>query len=115
MFLEEGKNKLKDIRQEKFLISEIDYVTNNKNIKTIVDYGLIKVISNPFNEEKRIIILAGIHGAGTLGAALYVSEINKLKELFNRKINEEEGIEEVVIAKCQGNRENIISVQLLNS
>ncbi|WP_157978288.1 MULTISPECIES: hypothetical protein [Nocardia] len=49
------------------------------------DYGLIASISSPRNPARKLVILAGIHGTGTLGAAQFVSDGDNLSKLNQRR------------------------------
>ena len=42
--------------------------------RVAVDYGLILKAPNPFNPDAGVLLVGGIHGVGTLGAALYLFE-----------------------------------------
>jgi hypothetical protein len=41
-------------------------------LKSSVDFGFILRAPNPFNPDAGVVIVCGIHGVGTFGAALYL-------------------------------------------
>jgi len=45
------------------------------------DYGLIASFPHPGNSERRVVVLAGIHGTGTVGAAEYVCTPGNLERI----------------------------------
>ncbi|MGC4982594.1 hypothetical protein ACLQ18_18490 [Streptomyces sp. DT193] len=49
------------------------------------DYGLIASLPNHLNLSRRLILLAGVHGTGTVGAAQFVANLENLKLLHNRR------------------------------
>jgi hypothetical protein len=49
------------------------------------DYALIASFPNPRNVERRIVVLAGIHGVGTVGATDYVADLKRLRQLERRR------------------------------
>jgi hypothetical protein len=66
---------------------ELESIANNAS-NTNFDYGLIASIPNFRNIEKRVVILAGIHGTGTVGAAQFVASLENLKTLNGRRDRE---------------------------
>ena len=51
------------------------------------DYGLIASLPSPFNPSRRLIILAGIHGTGTVGAAQFLATGKGLQDISKRRGN----------------------------
>jgi hypothetical protein len=49
------------------------------------DYGLLASLPNPYNQSRRLVILAGIHGTGTVGAAQFLSTRKGLQEISKRR------------------------------
>jgi hypothetical protein len=49
------------------------------------DYGLLASLPNPHNQSRRVVILAGIHGTGTVGAAQFLSIGKGLQEVSKRR------------------------------
>ena len=49
------------------------------------DWGLVASLPNPRNPARRVVILAGIHGTGTVGAAEFVTDRSNLKLLNGRR------------------------------
>lgn len=81
-----------------------------KPIEKGYDYGMIASMPNPINLTRNVVILAGIHGSGTLGAAMLVGDENFRSELCRRRKNSI--IQEVVIAKYEDEVEKIIETSL---
>jgi hypothetical protein len=77
------KNKLVDQRREQELRSsrEINADPNGP----AYDCALVASLPNPNNHSKRIVILAGIHGTGTVGAAEFVADLRNLRILDSRR------------------------------
>jgi hypothetical protein len=49
------------------------------------DYGLVVSTPSPRNTARRLVLLAGIHGTGTVAAAQFVSTASELKNLNGRR------------------------------
>jgi hypothetical protein len=49
------------------------------------DYGLIASLPNPNNYNRKLVILAGIHGTGTVGSAQFLTMNGELRKLTKRK------------------------------
>jgi hypothetical protein len=60
----------------------------NKPTASPYDYGLVASLPNPNNPSRRLVILAGIHGTGTVGAAEFVSDLSSLRILNDRRSRE---------------------------
>ncbi len=74
------KNKLTDQLREENMTS-----SRERPNGTVYDYALVASIPNPDNHSKRIVILAGIHGTGTVGAAEFVADLRNLQLLGSRR------------------------------
>jgi hypothetical protein len=51
------------------------------------DYASIASLPNPRNASRRIVILAGIHGVGTVGATDFVADLKRLRSLEQKRVN----------------------------
>jgi hypothetical protein len=51
------------------------------------DYGLIASFPNPYNSLRRIVVLAGIHGTGTVGAVEFICHPENLEYINQRLTN----------------------------
>jgi hypothetical protein len=107
---ETNRNLLYDTSTNNYFVASRD-LPNNSDKNNGYDFGLIMSTPNPSNLNRNVIILAGIHGAGTIGTALAVSDTNKLKELCSKKVG---GImQSVVRAEFQGDYDNVTEVSIL--
>lgn len=72
------------------------------------DYGLIMSMPNPLHLDRGVLLLAGLHGIGTVGAATYISDRRRLQELSRKR----QGgmIQEVVYVKYIAASERITEV-----
>jgi hypothetical protein len=77
-----GENALYDRHLGDFLVPRWPAATG---IPGGQDYGLIQAFPNPFSLNNTVVIIAGVHGAGTLAAGQWLSEANNLAELARRK------------------------------
>lgn len=75
------------------------------------DYALVASLPNPHNLNRRLVILAGIHGTGTLAAGGYVSNLENLTMLNKRARNRI--IAEGLVAKYEPGDERPTSVELI--
>ena len=74
------------------------------------DYGLIASVPNPRNPMRRLVIVAGIHGIGTVGAAQFVAQVDNLKTLKRRAKN---GVVAVpLLVRYKPGNENPVSYEL---
>lgn len=108
-----GENVLLDNeRCTPFLSSRDDPRNKNQRPdKEGYDFALICSMPNPFNLERKAIILGGIHGSGTLGAAKFLSFGKNLERLISRRRG---GIiQEVAIARYARDPEIITEVSLV--
>lgn len=48
------------------------------------DWAIVSSFPSPRDSSLRIVLLAGVHGTGTVGAAEQVSELTKLKEIMGK-------------------------------
>jgi hypothetical protein len=56
----------------------------NDKGEVVEDYGIVVRGPNPFSSNKKVIVIAGVHGTATLGAAMVACEegyLNKQKEI----------------------------------
>lgn len=83
---DEGRNLLRDHRREEWVKSSRDK-GGDENGKAY-DFGLIASLPNPYNSSRRLVILAGIHGTGTVGAAEFVANLDNIRTLDNRRSGE---------------------------
>jgi hypothetical protein len=67
------------------------------------DWGLITSFANPYNSSYRIVLLAGIHGTGTVGAADHVCDLTELRKLVSR--TDSDAICDVVRVNYDGDRD----------
>lgn len=84
---QDGSNVLKDMQrggQQMLTSRELKQVTNNENF----DYGIIASLPNPKNSMRQLVILAGVHGTGTVGAAQFLTEDKGLLKLVKARRNQ---------------------------
>lgn len=109
-----GQNVFFDELRQTFLISSQDVKYPEKQNQMPVldgyDYGLIASMPNPFNLSKNVVIFAGIHGSGTLGAGMFIDDENSRSELCRRRKNGV--IQELIIAKYKGGIEKVFETSL---
>src|SRR6202035_4294334 len=67
------------------------------------DYGLLASLPNPYNQSRRVVLLAGIHGTGTVGAAQFLSTDKGLQEAARRR--QSHVVSELVKASYDGDIE----------
>lgn len=110
---ETNENLLFDTRVEQYLRSSRDIVhTHDTESHTIrgYDFGLIVSMPNPIKRIHNVVILAGIHGAGTIGCSMLVTDTEQLKELCRRRRGNI--IAEIVRAEFVDDYENIVNYSL---
>lgn len=81
---QDGSNVLKDTLRggQRMLTSrELTQPTNDGNF----DYGIVASLPNPKNHSRRLVILAGVHGTGTLGAAQFLAADGELPKLVKAR------------------------------
>jgi hypothetical protein len=81
-----GENTLRDNRRGHMLVSsreEPEYTGRPDGY----DYGLILSVENAISQKATVTILAGIHGAGTLGCAQFLRDGRNIRELIRRRKN----------------------------
>ena len=101
-------NYIKDRLNNVDLISSEDKSERHFNLECI-DYGLLISAPNPFNVSKRVVIISGNHGEGTLGVAEYIQSDENVKKLLSRE--EQKKIEELIVVKyCEP---EIISTKIM--
>jgi hypothetical protein len=102
-------NFIRDNLKKVDLISSEDRKKENLSDDQI-DYGLLISANNPFNIHKRIVIISGNHGEGTLGVAEFLSSDENIRKLLKR---EEQGkIEELFVVKYR--EPEIISAKIMS-
>jgi hypothetical protein len=112
-----GENRFYDrVAKHEFRASRDDPVhsgidDNSYDGSVGCDYGLIMSMPNPLHLDRGVLLLAGIHGPGTAGAALYISDRSHLAELCRRR----KGgiIQEAVCVKHSAGADRIIEVSLI--
>lgn len=75
-----GSNVLKDTLrggQQMLASRELAQPTEDDDF----DYGLVASLPNPNNHCRQLVILAGIHGTGTVGAAQFVTRDGELRKM----------------------------------
>lgn len=92
------------------LISTEDRTNYQSDNNEMIDYGIILSTSSPFNFEKKLVVIYGNHGEGTLGAAEYLMDEGNVKLLLKRKTQSK--IEELVISKFI--EPDIVSTKILS-
>lgn len=107
---ETGENVLLDRERNSQLISSRD-TTAASAAETAYDFGLILSMPSPLNMDRNLVVLAGIHGTGTLGAAQYVSDPGRLRALCRRR--QHGVIQEVVRAEYKTDPEVISKLVLV--
>lgn len=75
------------------------------------DYGLLASLPSPNNYTRRLVILAGIHGTGTVGAAQFLAMDGELLKLATRR--KDQVVSEVVQALYDGDIETPTSLRLV--
>lgn len=111
-----GENELYDRRTRHFLQASRDareYQPADDKPTTAVahDYGLIVSMPNPLHLDRGVVIIAGLHGPGTVGAAQFVSHQDHLKELNRRRKGGV--IQEVVYVEHKTGSDEILQVSLI--
>jgi hypothetical protein len=77
---QDGSNVLKDTLrggQQMLTSRELAQPTSNENF----DYGIVASLPNPNNHSRQLVILAGVHGTGTVGAAQFLTVDGELPKL----------------------------------
>jgi len=108
---DKSRNIIYDIVRNSELISTQDS-GNVSTSGTLIghDFGLIVSASDQVNMNRNIVVLAGIHGSGTLGAGIFIEKLDNIRELCGRR---KQGlIQEVVVANYKGHMDNITNVNL---
>jgi hypothetical protein len=79
-----GSNVLKDMHrggQEMLASRELPDRLVGENF----DYGLVASLPNPNNHTKQLVVLSGIHGTGTVGAAQLIATDGELRKMASRR------------------------------
>ncbi len=103
-----ARNVLTDLRREQQLCSSRE---TGGEVNSGYDWGLVSSFVNPRDPSYRIVLLAGIHGTGTVGAAEYVCDVDNLKTLISR--TEAHAISEVLRVDYDGDIETPTNVRLV--
>ena len=74
-------------------------VISEDNRQVLIDYGIIIKLSNPFNTENKMMILAGCHGFGTYSAILAATSPRLANEILN-KVGGENFVVILKISSC---------------
>lgn len=104
-----GSNVLKDTLrsgQQLFASRELPQPTSEGDF----DYGLLASLPNPRNPSRRVVILAGIHGTGTVGAAQFLAVGKGLQEVSKRR--DGQVVSELVKASYDGDIETPTGLRL---
>jgi hypothetical protein len=80
-----GENVLFDKERNSRFESSRDLEQSSPVSNGNYDFGLLLSIPNPLSPNTRLVVLSGIHGTGTLGAALFVSDPSRLASLCRRR------------------------------
>ena len=114
-----GENRLYDSRTRNHLTSTRDdrnkpeSTGDNDNDESIgYDYGLIMSMKNPFRSDRGVLVVAGIHGPGTIGAATYISDRGNLSNLSRRR-GKDGIIQEVVCVRYIVKSDIIVEISLV--
>ena len=110
MLDQDGRNVLKDMRRAGTPMPtsrELPEPTNDGNF----DYGVVASLPNPNNRNRQLVILAGVHGTGTVGAAQFLTADGELPKLV--KAREDHIVCEVVQAKYDDDIETPTGVRLV--
>lgn len=75
------------------------------------DYGLVASLPNPNNHSRQLVILAGIHGTGTVGAAQFLATDGELRKIAMRR--KDHVVSEVVQALYDGDIETPTGLRLV--
>jgi hypothetical protein len=113
-----GENQLYDDATKNYLISSRDdpdhyHQANASSTDQSIeyDYGLIWSMNNPHHLYQRILLLAGIHGPGTIGTVTYISSSDNLATL---SLKREGGVIQAVIqTKYIANTDDIKEISLI--
>jgi hypothetical protein len=105
-----GFNVLKDTlrgEQQMFASRELAQRTKDGDF----DYGLVASLPNPNNQTRKLVILAGIHGTGTVGAAQFVTSDGELRKMGMRR--QDGVVSEVVKVLYDGDIETPTDLRLV--
>ncbi|HTG35113.1 MAG TPA: hypothetical protein VLB76_19525 [Thermoanaerobaculia bacterium] len=109
---ETGDNVLFDRERNSQLVSSRDLSSEAATTAHVAyDFGLLLSMPSPLNMDRQLVILAGIHGTGTLGAAEYLSDPDNVRSLCRRR---QHGIvQEVVRAEYKADPELIAKLVIV--
>jgi hypothetical protein len=77
-----GRNVLTDRDRDSRMLSSREAGSSNSGH---YDFGLIASLPSPRQPQRRVVLLAGIHGTGTVGAASFVTDVGNLRTLNGRR------------------------------
>lgn len=75
------------------------------------DYGLVMTMANPLNLDHGVLIIAGIHGPGTIGASTFITDKKSVALMISKRHGGV--IQEVVYAKYACKTDRIIEVSMI--
>jgi len=105
------RNILSDRRRNHPLRSSLEDPELEATVTDRYDFGLILSAKDVIHPDATVTILAGIHGTGTLGCAIFLSEARNIRELLRRRRS---GIiSEAVRVDYGEHTESIIGVKLV--
>jgi hypothetical protein len=105
-----GSNILRDMLrggQQMLASRELPQPTDDGDF----DYGLVASLPNPNNHSRQLVILAGIHGTGTVGAAQLITTGGELRKMATRR--KDHVVSEVVQVLYDGDIETPTSSRLV--
>jgi hypothetical protein len=80
------------------------------------DYGLLAWTANPKNTERHALVIAGTHGAGTIGAALVISSggHDRMRALLRARDGEAKVNQVLVQAHYEQSVEDVVKIEFPN-
>lgn len=112
---ETGENRIYDSVTQYALIPSRDRrdhlpdaVEGDESDLFAFDYGLIMSTPNPLHMDRGVLLVAGIHGPGTVGAATFLADKGHLAEMAKRRVG---GVmQQVVCAKYAVGADRVVDV-----
>ncbi len=108
---QDRRNVLTDNKRRQQLRSSREVGAEDPN--SGFDFGLISSLPSPQGAAKRVVLLAGIHGTGTVGAAEFVCSLTNLRELVNRQALQAPLSHAVRVDYDEADRETPIRMELV--
>lgn len=65
---------LLDLREGKTLAPRWERSTLNRKNEAVVDYGIIVFAENPFDDRRRVLVVAGVYGYATLAGVMLLND-----------------------------------------